>query len=223
MKRTKIIANLLVVAVLVSPVLAFSLASIIGETNIFGVAGIIRYIWVMWLFIPLGILSILISAKLKKHNCEHKMNFVVAIICIPVLIVFGSFRFVYNEITYDADKATTIESMTGLDLPNQVKLAAEKFDEEEIIRLKITDEKEKSDFERDLSKNTRWKTQLSLQAKGVLSPMQQYKVEMFDRFVFYNVTKGGDNIFPTGEEFEYIFVAYDYEFQSLIIIRGIVD
>ena len=46
--------------------ISFSLAALIGEADIFGVAGIIRYSWIMWLFIPVGVLSILIGMELKK-------------------------------------------------------------------------------------------------------------------------------------------------------------
>lgn len=52
MKKIKIIANILFWITLVSPMVSFSLASIIGEADIFGVAGIVRYSWVMWFFIP---------------------------------------------------------------------------------------------------------------------------------------------------------------------------
>lgn len=34
---------------------SFSLAGMIGEANIFGVAGIVRYLWIILLFIPIGI------------------------------------------------------------------------------------------------------------------------------------------------------------------------
>ena len=57
-EQKRILGNILFWTTLISPIVSFSIASMIGEANIFGVAGIIRYSWVMLLFIPIGILSI---------------------------------------------------------------------------------------------------------------------------------------------------------------------
>lgn len=99
MKKIKIIANILFWITLVSPMVSFSLASIIGEADIFGVAGIVRYSWVMWFFIPIGILSIIVAGKLKQAKLKYKKNYVVAFICLPLLILFGSYRFIFSDIS----------------------------------------------------------------------------------------------------------------------------
>ena len=97
MNKKRILGNILFWTTLISPMLSFSLASMIGEANIFGVAGIIRYSWVMLLFIPIGILSILIGFKLKNSTQKYKKNFIVSFICLPLLIIFGSYRVIFNS------------------------------------------------------------------------------------------------------------------------------
>ena len=72
MDKKRTLGNILFWTTLISPMLSFSLVSMIGESNIFGVAGIIRYSWVMLLFIPIGILSILIGFKLKNSKQKYK-------------------------------------------------------------------------------------------------------------------------------------------------------
>ena len=80
MKTVRILSNILFWITLISPMAAFVLASVVGEVNIFGVAGIVRYSWVMLFFIPLGVLSILIGNKLKKSNQNYKKNYIIAFI-----------------------------------------------------------------------------------------------------------------------------------------------
>ncbi len=46
--------------------ISFYLATVVGEFNIFGIAGVVRYSWIMLLFIIVPVLSILIGIRLKK-------------------------------------------------------------------------------------------------------------------------------------------------------------
>lgn len=218
MKRIKTIGNALFWITLISPVISFSIASTVGEASIFGVAGIIRYSWVMWLFIPLGVLSILIGEKLKKCKQRYKKNYIVGLVCVPLLIILGSYRFIFNNISYDVSKVAAVERITKIDLPNQVKIATNKFESYEVSYLKVINKDEKKVFEDELNISSQWTTQLSSKLKSLLPFDVQYELENFDRFVFYNTTKNEYNIYPSDGEGHCIFVAYDYETQRLIIL-----
>ena len=116
MKKEKVLGNILFWMTLISPMISFSLASMIGEAEIFGVAGIIRYSWLMILFIPVGILSILIGLQLKKNKQKYKKNLIVAFISLPLLIIFGSYRFIFNSnISYDINNVLTIEDKIDIE------------------------------------------------------------------------------------------------------------
>lgn len=72
MKKEISLAKMLFWLTLISPMISFSLACLIGEADIFGITGMIRYSWIMLLLIPIGILSILIGIKLKNNNQKYK-------------------------------------------------------------------------------------------------------------------------------------------------------
>ncbi len=219
MKKRKKIGNLLFWITLISPMVSFSLTSVIGEANIFGVAGIIRYSWIMWLFIPLGILSILIGLKLKKGKQKYKKNFIIAFICLPLIIIFGSYRFIFcNTISYDTNRVNVIKDIIKLELPEQIKIATTKRDSYNISYLKILNNESKVKFEQGLEINQLWKKELSSKIKSLLPFDIQYETGTFDYFVFYNVTNDEYNICPLEGEYESIFIAYDRELKRLIII-----
>lgn len=218
MKKIKNIGNVLFWITLISPIFSFALASVIGEASIFGVAGIIRYSWIMWLFIPIGVLSILIGLKLKKSKQNYKKNFIIAFICLPLIIIFGSYRFIFNNVSYDTDKVTSIENEIKLELPEHIKIATNKVDSYNVSYLKIINDESKVKFEQELETNQLWQNEVSSKIKSLLPFDIQYEIETFDYFVFYNITSDEYNIYPSDGEYECLFIAYDYELQRLIIL-----
>lgn len=150
----KVLGNILFWATLVSPMVSFCLASLIGEANIFDVAGIVRYSWIMLLFVPIGILSIIIGLSLKNNNQKHKKNLVVAYICLPLLIIFGSFRFIFVDVvSYDTNEISMVEEKVNLELPNEIKSATIKLDLYNLRYSKIIDNECKEAFEREINSN----------------------------------------------------------------------
>lgn len=148
MNKKRILGNILFWTTLISPIVSFSIASMIGEANIFGVAGIIRYSWVMLLFIPIGILSILIGFKLKNSTQKYKKNFIVSFICLPLLIIFGSYRFIFNSVvSYDVNEVSIIEEKINFEIPRDIKVATNKLDLYDISYLKILNSESKDMFE----------------------------------------------------------------------------
>lgn len=219
MKTIKFLGNILFWLTLFSPMVAFTLASTIGEPEIFDIAGMVRYSWVMWFFIPIAVLSILIGVKLKKLGESYKKNFIIAFICIPLIIIFGSYRFIFSDVvSYDVGKVAIVEDIIGLDLPNEIKIATMPFDSYTESYAKIIDEEAREKFEQELSTNELWQKELSTAINGLLPPSYQYETPTFDAFVFYNITRDEYNVFPPAGEYECIFIAYDYEAQRLFIL-----
>ena len=220
MKKVNVFGNILFWLTLISPVVSFSLASVIGEADLFGVAGIIRYSWIMLLFVPFGVLSLLIGKKLKEENQSYKKNFIIAFICLPLLLIFGSYRFIFNSVTYDIEQVEAVEQNTDLELPRQVKIATNDLDTYKISYLKIVSEEETSKFESELESNSLWKKEIATNIKGLLPYDIQYQLAGFDYFSFYNMTSSQYNEYPKSGEYECIFVAYDLENQRMIILCG---
>jgi hypothetical protein len=156
--------------------------------------------------------------KLKKNRQNYKKNLIIAFVCLPLIIIFGSYRFVFNSVSYDVEKVDIIETKTKLELPDQIKIATNKFDSYNVSYVKIVDEKSKQDFEMELCSNTSWQKGLNRQLSGLLPIDIQIEIESFDYFVFYNLTNDEYNTYPNDEEFKYVFIAYDHETQRLIIL-----
>ena len=215
---SKKIGNVLFLLTLISPVVSFSLASMLGEPEIFRVAGIVRYSWIMWLFIPIGLLSILVGLKLKNNKQKYKKNLIIAFVCLPIIIIFGSFRFIFNNISYDVDKVKVVENKSNLRLPDQIKIATNEFDSYNLSYIKIVDQESQVSFENELESNQLWQKELSPSIKGLLPIEIQYEMGSFDRFAFYIVGEDEYNTYPQDGTHECIFVAYDYELQRVIVL-----
>ncbi|MBQ6883742.1 MAG: hypothetical protein IJO25_05320, partial [Clostridia bacterium] len=220
MKKEKIIGNILLVATLISPMISFSLASIIGEAEIFGVAGIIRYSWVMLLFIPIGLLSILFGFKLKNNKQKYKKYFIISFICLSLLVIFGSYRFIFNSVvTYDVNEISIVEEKINFEIPDQVKVSNTKLKLYNISYAKIIDNESKRAFEEKIRNNQLWQDVLNTGIKGLLPFDVQYETADFDYFLFFNVTSDEYNAFPPSGQNVCIFVAYDCDSQRLIILN----
>lgn len=227
MKKEKTIGTILFWATLISPMISLVLVCLIGEVGIFGGAGIIRYSWIMWLLIPIGVLSFIIGLILRKNKQSYKKNLVIACICIPLLLIFGSYRFVFNTITYDTNKVSVIENQIKLELPDDVKIATckmdsyiatNKMDSYNVSYIKIMNDKSKVDFEQELDTNQLWQDELSPTIKSLLPVAVQWDTDTFDYCVFYNMTSGEYNTYPTDGVYECIFIAYNRELHRLIIV-----
>ncbi len=219
MKKEKCLSNIIFAITLISPMLAFVLMCEIGEADIFGIGGIIKYSWIMWLFIPIGVLSILIGLKLKKSGQKYKKNFVIALICLPLLIILGSYRFIFNTLSYDINKVNLIENEIKLELPDQIKIVTHKMYSYDVSYLKIINDEDKAEFEQELETNQLWQNRLSSKIKSLLPFDIQLEAEaFFDYFLLYNVTLDEYNNYPLNGEYTCIFVAYDCELQRLIIL-----
>lgn len=218
-ERRKKLGNILFILTLFSPLMAFALATTIGEVEIFGSAGMIKYLWVMWLFIPVGILSILIGLRLKNNFQRYKKNIIIGAICVPIIAIFGSYSFIFaSNFSYDATIVKSIGERTKLDLPDEVKVGTENWGDYYISYAKITNAESKKVFDQEIANSLLWQGKLSPKIKMILPSAIQYEVLQFDYFVFYNATNGEYNMFPSDGKYECIFIAYDVSLARLMIL-----
>ena len=220
MKKEEFFGDILFLLTLISPFVSLVIISIFGEPEVFSALGMTRYIWIMLLFIPIGVLSILIGLKLKKDKQEYKKNIIVAVIVLPLLIIFGSYRFIFNSnISYDINNVLTIEDKIDIELPDEIKVATNKLDLYNISYVKIIDNECKDAFEKEIESTSLWKNELNYGIKNLLPLDIQYESETFDYFVFYNITSSEYNMVPLSGQYECIFIAYDCDLQRLIILN----
>lgn len=176
--KLKAISQLLFWGSIISLPLSFSLCAKIGEADIFSVGGIIRYSWIMLLFTPLCLTSLIYGFYLKKQSLKYKKNIYVSIICIPLLLIFGSYRFIFNSIvSYDNSQVMEVEEKIKFDLPDELKLSTQIFEDEFVVTYaKIMNEKSKKDFEENVSKSNLWTSSLSTNINGVLPYNIQFEI-----------------------------------------------
>ncbi len=221
MKNNNCFGNIVFGVTLLSPIISFSLASLIGEADAFGVAGIIRYSWIMWIFIPVGVLSLVIGVKFRKSNPMYKKNIIISFICLPLLLLFGSYRFVFNNVSYDVEDVYAVETKAKIDIPEKIKVATNTFDSYSLSYVRIINKEEATSFKNEILTNQLWENQLNTEIKKLLPENVQYELLSFDYFLFYNLTTDSYNIPPLYGDFEFVFISYDYESQRLILINDL--
>ena len=74
-------------------------------------------------------------------------------------------------------------------------------------------------FEQEVENNQLWQKELQPEIKSLLPLNIQYEFEIFEYFVFFNITSNEYNIPPLSGQYECIFIAYDCDLQRLIILN----
>ncbi len=202
--------------------LSFSMVCKVGEVEIFSAPGLVRYSWVMWLFIPIGVCSILIAVILKSKNLGYKKNIISGCISIALLFLFGSYFLLFaHVVTYDEKPIIAAEEKASISLPDDIKIASNAKGENKfsITYAKLLDESEKASFEAEISVNSKWSDTLDNRFRGEAPGIISYEAYTFDYFVFYNATLGEYNTFPKAAgSYECVLIAYDKEVGRILII-----
>ncbi len=218
MRCLKVISILFFCLTIVTPFIGFCIATDIGELEIFGSVGLVRYSFFFYLGLPFAILSIVIGIILKNKRQKYKKNFIVAFICIPITLLFGSYRFIFNNISYDSNQMYMIEEKTQLNLPNNVKIATEPYDEYNISHVKILDLDEEKEFQHSIESSEYWCKQLNVNLNNLLSWTIQYDILSSDFYMFYNLTTNEYNVIPEKGEYKCVLISYTVDYHKLIII-----
>lgn len=224
MKFYKVLSIILFVFAIISPMFSFSIVGDIGETEIFGVSGLLRYSWIMLLFIPISLICIIFGVVIKKKKGRfYLLNYIGGFFSLFMLLIFGSYTFIFPK-EYDTNIVYEIESQSGINLPHQIKLADENFGEYVAYNIKIIDKKEKEEFEKVIIKDQKWTNYLGTKIENTLPLYYQHKLINSSIFVFYNNTRNEYNTFPPDGEYECTLIAYNYELGSIFIMyKYIVD
>ena len=222
MKTTKILGHILFWLSIISLLPAFMVCCAVGEVDFFDILGAVRYSWVMWLFIPIGVCSILIAVILKSKNLGYKKNIISGCISITLLFLFGSYFLLFaHVVTYDEKPIIAVEEKASISLPDDIKIASNAKGENKfsITYAKLLNESEKASFEAEISVNSKWSDTLDNRFRGEAPDIISYEAYTFDYFVFYNATLGEYNTFPKAAgSYECVLIAYDKEVGRILII-----
>lgn len=217
-KLLKILGVVTSVLTAIAPIVGVFLSTSIGEPHIFGMGGSIRYLWIMWLFLPIGICCAVVGVLLKKRNLKYKRNLRIAVICIPILFVFGLLAFVNSGYTYDTTPVVAVEKQLGIDLPNQIEVVNEETDFGIASYCKLIDEQEKQQFEAQLATSSLWQKELNPNLAQLLPMFFQMMTQDFDYFLFYNATENTFNTYPSQTETNCIYICYSKDLNRLFVL-----
>lgn len=217
----KKINKFLVIFIIFILLISFITACEIGDVDVFGIAGMIRYSWVMYLFIPIYILIIFYCFKLKKNKIKYKLKLSVSFICVFLLCIFGSYRFIFPQI-YDDSYVSVVLEKVNIELPENTKIITEKYNEYTLSNIKLIDLEEKSNFEDEIKTDDRWYEVISSQLIGALPIFLQYDLHLFDYYLTYEETKGiyGSNFDASGD-YSIILLAYNISLSKLMVISDL--
>lgn len=224
MKKTSI--TFIVLSVLVVP-LSFSLAGEIGEQQIYGLAGMMRYMWIMWLMTPIGIGSIILGFKLKKRGCSYKGNVIVGVISIAFLILIGSYSFTSGSL-YDDEALLIITNHSGVEFPENTKAAQTDYVDFKVCVATIAPS-DQMQFETYLRNSNESTNTLDPVVKNLMPDMVKHYLgengSPYELFIFRNLTTGEYNTTPTQfQETPCVFLAYDCDTGRILAVSDyIVD
>lgn len=73
-----------------------------------------EFMWIFYLYLPLPISSIVVGIILRKRGVKALKNIIAGIIMSILLIIYGSFTFIFSDIGFDL---SSIETRVDIDLP----------------------------------------------------------------------------------------------------------
>lgn len=218
-KINKTLINLLATTIFILPFIGIIICIILGEIDVFDIYGIIRYSWIMYIVTAIGSVIAIISKIFTKNNNKFNVCYIASIFTIVLSMITGSFRFAFSNINYDVNEIRNIEQKMNITLSNDIKVINDHRDNITFSYVKITNEKSKIKFEDNIKNNFYWLDELiTNNDDDYIFQLYNAKIQNYDKFITYNVTKNEYNNFLNNEDNEYIFIAYRYEKSNFIIL-----
>lgn len=218
-KINKTLIDLLATTIFLLPFIGMIICIILGEIDVFDIYGIIRYSWIMYIVTAIGGVIAIISKIFTKNNNKFNVCYIASIFTIVLSMITGSFRFAFSNINYDVNEIRNIEQKMNMTLSNDIKVINDHRDNITFSYVKITNEKSKIKFEDSIKNNFYWLDELiTNNDDNYIFQLYNAKIQNYDKFIIYNVTKNEYNNFLNNEDNEYIFIAYRYEKSNFIIL-----
>jgi hypothetical protein len=224
MKKSAIV--LIVLSILVVP-FSFAIAGEIGEQQIYGLAGMMRYMWIMWLMTPIGIASIMLGLNLKKRGLSYKGSVIVGGLSVAFLILIGSYSFLSGSL-YDDEALLNITNQIGVEFPENTKAALTDYTDFKVCIATITPANQ-NQFESYLRSSNKSTNTLDPVAKNLLPDMVKHYFgengSPYELFIFLDLTTGDYNTTPAQfQETPCVFLAYDCDTGRILTVSDyIVD
>ena len=175
--------------------------------------------WVLWLWLPIPILSIIFGFKYHKREFDCSKNIVAGVFVVIVLLLFGSTSLLTKQLPYDNVKK--YEDIVDVTLPDNATFTSGRYDNYRgskiISEVKFNqihfngDEKNFDIFEDELINNEKWIKGSDLDDSFEIFIDSQNKINKNDYYLIYNVSTSEYNTIPKEEGIYQIYLMTYYK------------
>ena len=206
---------LLLVTILIGPFL-FSVACVVGEANVFGVGGALRYSWLVYFGVPVAIISMVFALKAKNNGYHHRKNVIVSCLFIPVFLLIGSERYFFADFyDYTDQIIISVNRKTALFIPTNERVVTVKYGQFDLAIEKIASSKDVFESSMD----TKWENSLASPIWNLLPLEASSQVSTFNKFLFYDcVSKDCNKVTVQDDGRSCVFLAYSTSSGRLMIL-----
>ncbi len=227
----KIILRIISIVLMVLSILSvfYGFAAVGVITAIFGnVIYLEQYMWMLYLFIPIPLASVIFGYVMKKKGYFYKKNVITGFIMIGVLILYGSFTFIIgNAVDHSDAQLLRVEETVGIDLPEPLRINVYDYTNGDVLDEYTGEVKQASEllysvadlesFESVFESDERWISEVPSALVGVCSEMYS---SYYDYIIIYNVTTGEFNTLPeeTGN-YQFINILYSADGNLMMLVE----
>lgn len=188
----------------------------------------LKTIWVFWLLLPISLGCLLFGLIFKKKNYKTNSNIIIGIIFSVFLFLFGSMHFLgLRQFKTDAEYLINLGDIIQVQFPNDIEIITQDWTTgnqtssdnnyyKYISVVKFKDAAEVLEFESSLNSDY-WVDSFSQKTIDFLPLIFTMETSNYDKFLLYCQESKEYNPETTSSKYNYIYIAYSKEDQSLII------
>lgn len=184
--------------------------------------------WILFLFLPVPIASIVFGFYLKKKGYKYKKNVIVGMIMAALLCIYGSFTFIFSDIYSHGDEPiVNTEQMLNMDIPTHSRINTQDWTKgtQSVPRGYIYstsdiffDDTAVEQFEKNISNDAKWISDIPNDMVGITSYFCD--IQTSDYYIIYNKDTGEFNKLPSSSgTYVFINVLYNAESNTMKLVE----
>ena len=213
--------------------LVFSIVSLLGAMVCVALCTAVHQemaenMWMFFLFLPVPIGSIAVGFYRKKKGYTYRPNVIVGFIMAALLMVYGSFSFLFaGQYSHSDAPITEVERLLDIDVPTHIQINTHDWTEgtQSIPRGYVYsvsdiffDAVAVEAFEQSLPADAKWMATIPNDMIGITS--YQCDVQEADYYIVYNKDTGELNTLPDADGvYEFINVLYNAERNRMTLVN----
>ena len=186
-----------------------------------------RNMWILYLFMPVPIASIVMSVFFRKREFQYRANLIVGIIIAALLFIYGSFSILFaGTYTHTDEPIVRAEQLLDIDIPvheqiDTLENGAGSASASGHYTFSTSDiyfsEDAVAEFEEQIRNDSRWLSEIPSELIGIMSSYAD--VPVYDYVILYNVDTGEFNSLPEESgTYRMLNVLYNSESRTMKIV-----